>query len=256
MLQRMKQAIKKSYVLRQIQDLSCPLLKEIPIEHWPGWLGRFQGMKVPRGVKRHDPRGTATPPNINILFALLKKVQTIPGSIAECGVYQGSTLLSMGLHLNQIRSPKKVFAFDSFAGFDASVDVDVALGGAEDPHKKVGGFNDTSYERLCKRIATLDLGSRIRVLPGFFRKTLARCDEAQFSLVHLDCDIYESYKECLWHFYPRLAKGGVILLDEYNDPPWPGCNKAVDEFLAGKPEKLEEIVLNGYIKYFFTKTES
>ena len=54
-------------------------------------------------------------------------------------------------------------------------------------------------------------------------------------------------------FYPRVTSGGVILFDEYNDPPWPGCNKAVDEFLADKPETLQEIERDNHVKYFIRK---
>jgi hypothetical protein len=43
------------------------------------------------------------------------------------------------------------------------------------------------------------------------------------------------------------------LLDEYNDPHWPGCNQAVDEFLACRPEKLERISQDGYEKYLIVK---
>jgi hypothetical protein len=252
-MQQIKRAIKESAMLHKLRDLSGPVLKELPIYRWPGWLGLLQGIKVPRGVKHFQPRGTASPASINVLLTLLKRVEGVPGAIAECGVYQGSTLLPMGLYLNQTRSGKKVFAFDSFQGFDATVDVDVALGGAEDPFKKVGGFNGTSYERLCRRIYTLGLRERIRVFPGFFRDTLPQCKQKQFSLVHLDCDIYESYRTTLEFFYPRMASGGVILLDEYNDPPWPGCNKAVDEFLLDKTETLNAIEQDGYVKYYFAK---
>lgn len=45
----------------------------------------------------------------------------------------------------------------------------------------------------------------------------------------------------------------MVLLDEYNDPPWPGCNKAVDEFLIGKQETLEIIERDYYQKWFFVK---
>ena len=50
---------------------------------------------------------------------------------------------------------------------------------------------------------------------------------------------------------------GNILLDEYNDPPWRGCNRAIDEFLADKAESLELISMNNYQKYFITvRTEA
>lgn len=54
-------------------------------------------------------------------------------------------------------------------------------------------------------------------------------------------------------FYPRINKGAVILLDEYNDPPWPGCNKAVDEFLADKAETLQKIEMDNYQKWYLRK---
>jgi O-methyltransferase len=75
----------------------------------------------------------------------------------------------------------------------------------------------------------------------------------QFCFVHLDCVIYESYKSCIEFFYPRLASGGVILFDEYNDPPWPGCARAVNEYLADKPEKLVEITSDNQTKYYLRK---
>jgi len=65
--------------------------------------------------------------------------------------------------------------------------------------------------------------------------------------------IYESYRQCLEFFYPRMASGGIILLDEYKDPPWPGCTQAVDEFMAGKPERISEISRDKHIKYYFRK---
>jgi hypothetical protein len=45
----------------------------------------------------------------------------------------------------------------------------------------------------------------------------------------------------------------VFLFDEYNDPPWPGCNKAVDEVLSDKPEKPMEIESEGFQKWYIRK---
>ena len=45
----------------------------------------------------------------------------------------------------------------------------------------------------------------------------------------------------------------IILFDEYNDAPWPGCNKAVDEFLRDKPETPQEIEIDNYQKWFIRR---
>ena len=50
------------------------------------------------------------------------------------------------------------------------------------------------------------------------------------SLLHLDCDLYDSYKTCLNELYHKVSKGGVILIDEYKHPNWPEPQKAIDEF--------------------------
>ena len=65
--------------------------------------------------------------------------------------------------------------------------------------------------------------------------------------------MYSAYKECLEFFYPRLNLNGILLFDEYNDPAWPGCNLAVDEFLLDKPEKVHPIVRDNFQKFFLVK---
>jgi hypothetical protein len=89
----------------------------------------------------------------------------------------------------------------------------------------------------------------VEIVAGHFEKTLVYFADKRFCFVHLDCDL----RCCLDFFYPRVVPGGIILLDEYDDPAWSGCNVAVDEFLPGKPEKLEEISRDNHLKYFIRK---
>jgi O-methyltransferase len=126
------------------------------------------------------------------------------------------------------------------------------MGGSPLSCKRPGGFSETSYGLVCSKANALRLHN-IKLYPGFFDRTLAQVQARSFSFVHLDCDAYDPYVECLEFFYPRMSPGGVILLDEYDDPAWPGCNKAADEFLAGKPEKLQPIREDNYLKYYFVK---
>jgi O-methyltransferase len=94
----------------------------------------------------------------------------------------------------------------------------------------------------------------IDLVPGYFNQSFRTFPtDVRFSFAHLEVNLYDSYRECLEFFYPRVERGGIVLFDEYNDPPWPGCNKAVDEFLAGKPEHLEVICRNNYQKWYFAK---
>lgn len=245
----MRRAIKQ--LLRR---LTAPLFRTRPIKTWPAAIGRIHDLTIPRGVSPNpqpEPRGAA---NINILLEFLDRTAGVPGAVAECGVYRGCTLVPMAIYLRQTGSPKQVFGFDSFEGFGDVIRHDGQLAASEvDPNMRRDGFSDTSRDLVKSKLELFQL-SGVELVPGFFSKSLPTCPERHFSFVHLDCDAYESYRDCLNHFYPLVAAGGIISMDEYNDPPWPGCNQAVDEFLSDKPEKLQEICLDNHIKYYFVKT--
>lgn len=235
------------------QLVSGPVLRRVPIEAWPRIAGRIYGIGVPRGVVPHaqpSPRGGS---NANIITHLLWETIGVPGRTAECGVFRGSSLLMIGQWLRHHDPVRDVCGLDSFEGFDETIGVDIALGGGDSGDKRVGGFSLTSELDLRRRIAALGLDGRVQLLPGFFSDTLQECAGDMFSFVHLDCDIYGSYKACLEFFYPRMSPGGIILLDEYNDPPWPGCNLAVDEFLADREEELALIESDNYQKWYLEK---
>ena len=52
------------------------------------------------------------------------------------------------------------------------------------------------------------------------------------SVLRLDTDWYESTKAELEILYPKLAIGGVLIIDDYGH--WGGSRKAVDEYFANR----------------------
>lgn len=246
----LKNAARKLLLAGPVQS---HFVKNVSVEAWPAFYGRAQEIKVGALSQRLSIKTATCGSNIKIILELLKSVSALPGDVAECGVYQGSTLIPEALFLHQNNIPKTLFGCDSFEGFDEAVLLEIALGGTADPQKKIGGFNDTSLRLVQEKVQRLGLNDRVHLLKGYFEETLNELSERRFCFVHLDCDLYDSYKSCLEFFYPRLVPGGIILFDEYNDSSWPGCNKAVDEFLDGKQEKPVEIESDNYVKYFISK---
>ena len=53
--------------------------------------------------------------------------------------------------------------------------------------------------------------------------------DINFSFVSLDVDLYQPTLCGLKFFYPRMSKGGVIMVHDYGSP-WLGVALAVDEF--------------------------
>lgn len=212
-------------------------------------MGLVHDIKLPQRTKSHASSGAS---NINILLAMIDRTIPIPGDIAECGVFRGASLVPMAVHLHQSKAPKHLFGFDSFEGFDNSILLDIGMGGPPEANKRVGGFRETSCSIVLDKLRRFRM-ENVTVIPGYFRESLPRCADRKFSFVHLDIGIYEAYKECLEFFYPRLSHSGIILLNDYDKPRWPGCTKAVDEFLSGKPEKLERIEMDNYRKFYICK---
>jgi hypothetical protein len=223
-----------------------------PLAAWPPILGRIYGISVPRAVVRHPTPMPIGSSNINNLICLIEKTRHVPGDIAEAGVYAGHSLIPMAIYVKQQGLNKRLYGFDSFEGLAPSVVGDLALGGTNDEWKRPGNMSDTSLEQVSAKAKVFGL-SNVTLSKGYFDATFRDFTHLRFSFVHLDCDAYDAYRACLAFFYPRLAIGGIISFDEYNDPPWPGCNKAVDEFLADKPEKLQTIALDNFVKYYFVK---
>jgi hypothetical protein len=177
------------------------------------------------------------------LETLLRDLPRVEGAIIECGTYRGATLLGMA-HVMVVRGLKpRMYGLDSFEGFPEPRPEDAQPGGGLHPDVHRGALGDTSYEKLLRRIELLGWSDRISVLKGFFDQTLSRLAHEKFTVAHLDCDLYESYKVCLEFVYPRMLPGGLIVLDDYRLPAnvYPGADRAVDEFFADKPEKPERL---------------
>jgi hypothetical protein len=223
-----------------------------PLAGWPPRVGRILDVAVPRGVGRLPAPSPACGANIDNLIDLLERTRQVDGDVAECGVFRGASLTAMALYAAQQGIDKTFHGFDSFEGFAPGISKDLLLGGAPLSCKLPGGMSETSYQLVSAKAKALQLRN-VRLYKGYFEQTLSQCANRFFSLVHLDCDAYDPYVECLEFFYPRLSPGGVILLDEYNDPAWPGCNRAVDAYLAGRPERLQVIAEDNYEKYFIVK---
>lgn len=153
----------------------------------------------------------------------LKKEQ-INGAFAELGVYKGD---SADL-IHQMDESRKFYLFDTFEGF-TKTDLSGETGKAATYTTK--NFADTSIEKVRSRLKS----DQFIFCQGYFPDTAKGLENEKFALVNMDADLYKPTKAGLEFFYPRLSRGGIILIHDYN-PDWPGIVKAVDEFVATIPE--------------------
>jgi hypothetical protein len=167
---------------------------------------------------------------------MVEAVKAVEGDIVECGVSIGHGALLFTLMSDYIGRPRTYYGFDSFEGFPSPVEKDETT---PIPGK---GFWANPQETVLKvlkegRLSDEVIRERIILVKGWFHETLPGY-QGRIALLHLDCDLYESYKVALETLYSKVQAGGAILFDEYGDTRWPGATKAIDEFFCDKPEAI------------------
>jgi O-methyltransferase len=161
----------------------------------------------------------------NRLESLCHKLQSVhdkTGSLCEIGVYKGGTA-----RLICRSNSGPVTLIDTFEGLPQACD--------KDNYHKKGDFNDTSVEHV-KRV--LQDCSNYTIIKSRFPECVSELGSQQFKFVHIDVDLYQSVKDCLEWFYPRMVSGGWLILDDYGAGSCLGAKIATEEFLAGKPLTL------------------
>jgi predicted O-methyltransferase YrrM len=217
----------------------------------PGLLGNVidecSGVAY-RGLLGHAPDlllkrlGAATPrrrPEFYTLARIVRTMDDFPGAILECGTHHGATLLGMAHILRSRGISARLYGLDSFEGFPEPTAEDAQDDGTMHPWVRRGFLGEASLEQLTARLGRMDLTAQVTLIKGYFNDTLPRLKAERFSLVHLDCDLYDSYMSCLEFVYPRMLRDGIIVFDDYGSPPYAGARRAVDEFFADRPEQLQ-----------------
>ena len=162
----------------------------------------------------------------------------IPGDIVECGVWKGGSSMVAALALQAFgsRGERSLYLYDTYEGMaePSSHDVDFRGRGAQGEWAKLqkDAGNSWCYASLDEvRRNLLSTGfpeDRLRFIKGKVEETIPREIPERIALLRLDTDWYESTRHELLHLFPRVARGGVLILDDYGH--WKGAKEATDAY--------------------------
>jgi hypothetical protein len=190
-----------------------------------------------------------SPERIHALCAAVRYVTSagIPGGFVECGVWKGGSMMAIArtlLRANQ--TDRDLYLFDTFEGMSPPTDRDVAIDGrrADDLLRRSDRGSEKDeiwcYAPLdAVRAAMTSTGypaHRIHFFAGAVEDTVPSAAPPTIALLRLDTDWYESTRHEIQHLYPRLARGGVLIVDDYGH--WRGARAAIDEYIARTGAKL------------------
>lgn len=181
-------------------------------------------------------------------LSLVSQFRNIEGCVIECGVWKGGMIAGIADVLGKDR---QYYLFDSFEGLPDAKEIDGAA--AIEWQKDV---NSPGYYDNCK--AEMDWAEKAMkksgamkytIVKGWFNQTIPTYKlEQPIAILRLDGDWYESTMDCLEGFFDKVAKGGLIILDDYYI--WDGCARALHDFLSKykRPERIYEAYSYGYSK--------
>jgi len=166
----------------------------------------------------------------------------IEGDIVECGVWRGgSSMTAAEALLKNNDTSRTLYLYDTYEGMTAPTEKDTRMGGhlaytqkQFDVSQKDDGINTWCYaslEDVKENMATTGYPQdKLHFVKGDVLKTIPETMPEKISILRLDTDFYDSSKHELEHLYPRLVKGGVLILDDYGI--WDGQRKAVEEYFG------------------------
>ncbi len=189
-------------------------------------------------------------------YEIFKRIIEVPGVVVDLGVFRGGSTFTWA-KLCEIFCPtdirKTVIGFDTFSGFPKIGIED----GPEDPTQGVvagGYFGGGSIEAdlaLAQEAMNHDRHlrhkNRIEIVKGDVCETIPkfvfeRGEGLKVALLNLDLDLCEPTRVALEYFVPKMARGGIIVVDEYAVDTFGGETKAVDEYFVKNFGKRPRVI--------------
>lgn len=153
----------------------------------------------------------------------------ISGDFMETGVWRGGAVMMMRAVLKAYGiMDRRVIAADSFTGLPPPTEGVAPDAGAEFHTWSDFAVSLAEVKANFARYGLLD--EQVVFLEGLFRDTLPTAPVTQLAVLRLDGDMYESTRDGIVNLYPKLARGGTLIADDYY--LFEAHRTAVDEYRA------------------------
>lgn len=191
-------------------------------------------------------------------YELIKMTKNVLGNIIECGVYFGNSLMNYANYSVSIEPYNyqcKIIGFDTFSGGIGLTQKDKNNYSFD---RKDGEYKADSYEDLTRSIEIFNMDrpidniEKIKLIKGDIRETsteyIKENPQTIIRILNLTMNYYEPTLIALENFYPRISKGGVVVINGLNYAS--GATQALNEYLDFKNIQLKTFDFYPNITYF------
>lgn len=174
-------------------------------------------------------------------YELYKKISKIGGDIVECGIFKGVSFVRFAMFRELFEdSSKRIIGFDIFGKFPKTkFSPDKKL---RERFIKEAGEQSISVQQLIDVLEVKKIEKKVDLIQGDITKSVPAYvkshPEMKISLLNLDTDLYEPAVTILENLFPKIVKGGILILDDYG--VFPGETKAVDDYFKNKNIKMQK----------------
>ena len=166
----------------------------------------------------------------------------IHGDMVECGVWRGGSMMAIAATLLECDDTSRdLYLYDTFEGMPVPSDIDVQFDGqpAKELYDKIkrseGAWCYANIQDVARNLTSTGYPEdKTKLIQGKVEETIPARIPETIALLRLDTDWYSSTFHELEYLYPRLASGGVLIIDDYGH--WRGAKRATDEYFSSFPE--------------------
>jgi len=175
-------------------------------------------------------------------YELFKMTQELPGAIVECGIFKGASFVRFAGFRELLGNTfsRKLICFDIFGKFPETKFEDDAS--YRENFIKKAGEESITKEQLFEVLKNKGTINNIELIEGDINRTVPQYlidnPHLKISLLNLDTDIYEPAVTILENFWPRIVRGGILIIDDYG--VFPGETKAIDDYFIDKKISIKK----------------
>lgn len=174
------------------------------------------------------------------------RINKVAGDIVETGIWRGGAVIFISAYLTVYEmSDRMIYGCDSFEGLPVPAEKYPEDRG--DTHSTID-LLAVSKEEVENNFTKYNLStSNIKLVKGWFEDSLPNLQVEKIAILRLDGDMYSSTIVALNSLFPKVSKGGIVIVDDFS---LHGARKALYDYFELNNLSYEVTDIDGTGAYF------